>query len=290
MSLAHYAKALGGEAVGRSRVICPGPGHSPRDRSLSVTFGSAGYLVYSFAGDDWRDCRDHVADILGFGQSRFAAPSEEDLRKIREEDEAQARRIEDRAVECWRQAVPINGTPAETYLRGRGISCDLPPTMRFHPACYHPSTRRFPAMVSAVEGTERFAVHRTYLRPDGSGKADIEPSKAMLGAVSGGAVRLSGGGDRIVACEGIETGLSLASGLVQGSPNIWAALSTSGLKLLTLPYIPGSLLIATDGDIAGRSAGNALAERAVALGWQVNMLPAPDGCDWNDYLQKELSK
>ena len=31
------ARALGGEVVGRNILLCPGPGHSPRDRSLQVT-------------------------------------------------------------------------------------------------------------------------------------------------------------------------------------------------------------------------------------------------------------
>ena len=34
--LRSWAWALGGETSGNG-VICPGPGHSPRDRSLSVT-------------------------------------------------------------------------------------------------------------------------------------------------------------------------------------------------------------------------------------------------------------
>jgi hypothetical protein len=55
------AQALGGEVSGQ-RVLCPGPEHSACDRSLSVKFDPAapsGLLVHSFAGDDWRVCRDH---------------------------------------------------------------------------------------------------------------------------------------------------------------------------------------------------------------------------------------
>jgi DNA primase len=85
----------------------------------------------------------------------------------------------------------------------------------------------------------------------------------------------------------IETGLSLLSGLLSGPSSVWAALSTSGLKSLNLPPDAGKLVIATDGDDPGRSAGNALANRAKALGWQVCLLPAPDGRDWNDVLMSE---
>ncbi|KQV39174.1 MULTISPECIES: toprim domain-containing protein [unclassified Rhizobium] len=285
MNISTLANALGGEVSGRDRVLCPGPGHSAKDRSLSVIVVGDGYLVHSFAADDWKDCRDHVADLLGLGASRFPRPSEEELEKLRKAEEEQAKKVEALALSCWREALPIGGTIGETYLReARGITCALPETLRYHPACRHPSTRRLPALVALVEGAERLAIHRTYLRHDGAGKADIEPAKAMLGAVAGGAVRLTQSGYRLVVCEGIETGLSLASGLVNGTPAIWAALSTSGMKRLVLPPDPGNLLIATDGDDAGRAAGNALGERASALGWKVSLLPAPAGRDWNDVL------
>jgi hypothetical protein len=60
--LGSWAQALGGEASGNS-VLAPGPGHSPHDRSLSVTLDANapdGFLVHSFAGDDPIACKDHV--------------------------------------------------------------------------------------------------------------------------------------------------------------------------------------------------------------------------------------
>ncbi|MEZ5723907.1 MAG: toprim domain-containing protein [Paracoccaceae bacterium] len=179
----------------------------------------------------------------------------------------------------------IDSTIAETYLRGRGITCDLPETLRFHPECWHGATaKRLPAMIARVDGLPRFAVHRTYLRPDGSGKAGVDPNKAMLGRTAGGAVRLCGGDGPLVVAEGIETALSLASGLIRRPANIWAALSAPGIGALQLPDRPHRLTIAPDGDTAGREAANRLAERAAALGWTVSLLPAPDGRDWNDIL------
>ena len=139
-------------------------------------------------------------------------------------------------------------------------------------------------MIALVEGGAGFAVHRTYLLPDGSGKAAIDPQKAMLGSVLGGAVRLSDASDTLVMAEGIETALSLSCGLLRRPATIWAALSTSGLRSLFLPLKTARLTIAPDGDDAGRAAANALAERAHALGWTVSLLPAPDGHDWNDIL------
>jgi DNA primase len=57
---------------------------------------------------------------------------------------------------------------------------------------------------------------------------------------------------------------------------------------LVLPEAPGDLIVATDGDPAGRHAGDRLAHRAFALGWTVSLLPAPDGTDWNDQLRKGI--
>lgn len=61
-------KALGGVKSGRTGILCPGPGHGKRDVSLSVIFGPEypeGFGVHSFAGDDFRECRDFVRDKLG---------------------------------------------------------------------------------------------------------------------------------------------------------------------------------------------------------------------------------
>jgi DNA primase len=56
------------------------------------------------------------------------------------------------------------------------------------------------------------------------------------------------------------------------------------MRGLALPPQAGQLTIASDGEQAGREAANALAARANDLGWQVTLLPAPDGLDWNDVL------
>jgi AAA domain-containing protein len=63
-------RALGGEITrGKNgpQVCCPGPGHSPKDRSLAVAPGDGndGFVVYSFAGDDPIKCKDHVRNKLG---------------------------------------------------------------------------------------------------------------------------------------------------------------------------------------------------------------------------------
>jgi hypothetical protein len=54
------ARALGGDVSGRDGVVCPGPGHSRQDRSLSVRFDPSapdGFVVHSFAGEDRSSAR-----------------------------------------------------------------------------------------------------------------------------------------------------------------------------------------------------------------------------------------
>ena len=245
-------------------------------------------------GHNWRlvlHCKKSACaftDILaaaGLRSADYRSPDAATLAQRERERHAEAVKKARQAQRCWDESQPVAGTLAEAYLRRRGITCPLPETLRFHGACWHGATaKRHPALVAAVQGAGAAAVHRTYLRPDGSGKAAIAPDKAMLGSTQGGAVRLTQGQGPLVVAEGIETALSLASGLLSRPATVWAALSTSGIRGLHLPPQPGRLTIAPDGDTAGREAANALAERAHALGWAVSLLPAPDGRDWNDIL------
>lgn len=138
-------------------------------------------------------------------------------------------------------------------------------------------------MISKISGTQDFGIHRTFLDASGS-KTSLDPQKAMLGTASGGYVALSNSGNNLLVCEGIETGLSLLSGLISPEPTVWACLSTSGMKNLNLPQNLSRLIVATDGDHAGRQAGRILAERALKAGTQVDMLHAPDHSDFNDVL------
>src|SRR6185437_4227193 len=95
---------------------------------------------------------------------------------------------------------------------------------RFHPRC----TRELdgdpmPAMVSLMADPvsgDPCGIHRTYLRPDGMGKAQIDKSKKMLGQA--GVVRLAEPeGEGLGLAEGIETALSAMLRIGWGP--VWAA-------------------------------------------------------------------
>lgn len=277
--------ALGGRwTSGNGIARCPA--HEDRNPSLSLTDGDNGrLLVKCHAGCGYRDVTAALRQMglwNGGGFRPFRDLAREACQAA--EKRKQVLKRSRQAQSLWARAFPIRNTPAEAYLRHRGITGAFPNSLRYIGDCWHPTARRFPALLAYIGGTEGFALHRTYLKKDGRSKADVAPAKAMLGQVKGGAVRLSHGPGPLVVAEGIETGLSLLSGLIGTPATVWAALSAGGMKALRLPENPGQLIIAADGDPVGLSAAEALAERAHGLGWQVSLLPAPRGCDWNDVL------
>ena len=281
--------ALGGRWHGCSGSACC-PAHEDRSPSLSITDGRDGrLLLHCFAGCSFAAIAKALpGHCLPDGIGSATRDAAEEAKRQADMRAAIERRAQ-QARDLWDRARPVHGTLAEAYLRGRGIDRPPPTALRFHPAAWHAGTAHYlPAMVAAVTGGPAFAVHRTYLRAEGGGKADVEPAKAMLGPVLGGAVRLSTMPHApLLVSEGIETALSAAI-LYGRLATVWAALSAPGLAGLELPEAPGELIVATDGDPPGREAGDRLAHRAYLLGWTVSLLPAPDGTDWNDHLRKGI--
>ena len=268
---------------GRGQAPCPvcQPERRRDQIALSIAHSGDKVLAWCFkSGCSFRD----IAGAAGV-----------DLRDVQIDHEAQAKheakQAEYRAAKLakarslWDVTRPIQGTKAEKYLRARGITCDLPETLRFMGDIYHqPTTSWCCAMIADVSSG---GVHRTFFSKRGNRlKRD---AKMMLGPCAGGAVRLSDGPGPLVVAEGIETGLSLLSGLLNAPATVLAALSASGLRALKLPPTPGELIVATDGDDPGRKAGDVLANRAARLGWRVSLMPAPDGKDWNDVLKERTA-
>jgi hypothetical protein len=87
VDLYSMARALDGKVCG-GQILCPGPGHSPKDHSLSVKFDPTapdGFLVHSFTGDDPFRCKDFVRAKLGvepFGPKASANSSLPAVEKI----------------------------------------------------------------------------------------------------------------------------------------------------------------------------------------------------------------
>ena len=178
ISLNAASRALGGD-IHNGQVVCPGPGHSPRDRSLAIRFHADGaYVLHSFAGDDPMECRDHVDRLLGLPRWK---PGERQPPKLQPRPFASAgmdrlRRIE-LARSIYDDAVSTPGTPVDLYLAGRCLSA--PDVLRYHPACLFGEHRR-PAMVAPMVDihTNRFrGIHRTPIDHEGNKTGE----KMMLG-------------------------------------------------------------------------------------------------------------
>jgi hypothetical protein len=182
----------------------------------------------------------------------------------------------------WGEATTAAGTVVEAYLCSRGLTLPLRAPLRFHPACPR-DKERLPAMVALMTNAatgEPCGVHRTFLRLDGSGKAEGQ-AKMMLGGV--GVIRLVPDEDVTTGlglAEGIETALSVMQGA--GWSPVWAAGNAGAIG--TFPVLPGieALTIFADGDEAADKAANSCVERWTREGREVTIHRPPAGADWND--------
>jgi len=194
------------------------------------------------------------------------------------------------AARLFAASVPVSGTLADTYLCSRGITQGgTSSALRYHPKCWHRDEGQTwsiprPALIAAVtDGAGALqGVHRTWLAPDGQGKAAVDIPRRAMGHLLGNAVRLTPQDDILVVGEGIETMLSLVEA-VPGLP-VWAALSSGHLGAVVLPEGVLRLYIAIDRDLAGKRAAERLSARATEAGVVVRVLEPRLG-DFNDDLR-----
>lgn len=281
MGLHALAQRLGGEVSGAD-IHLPGPGHSPKDRSLSLRVSDRGFILHSFAGDPWQECRDYVESLAGGHPVMFDARPQE----VPQTDKKA------KALSIWAESQPWQGSLVETYLNRRGVA--LPSDcadVRFNPSCYM-GREMVPAMVALVRSVstrEPLAIHRTHLNLDGSkGRLD----RMALGQMADGVVMLTpytrvwmdlGIG------EGIETALSLRKLPDLEDLPVWASLNAGQLAKFHLANID-DLVIAVDHDPAGIRAADTCAQRAADHGTNVTLItPTNLKTDLNDLVRGAAS-
>jgi putative DNA primase/helicase len=282
------------ERIARRCLGDPNPRLSTR---RELRFGSRGSIVVRLDRAVWFNhetgnggaIRDLAASGLAVASE---SPAERRARQARHEAEDRRKRAV--AARLWASAGPLAGSLGERYLRhARAIRASLElADLRFAPAVplrpLAPScAATAPAIVARISTAAGDAqgVHVTFLRLDGSGKADVPEPRKIIGRAGGGLIRLAPGA-RLVVAEGIESALSAweALGPVPGL-GAAAAISAGGLATLTWPADAVELIIAPDRDAsgAGEAAAMRLAERAHAAGLRVGFLRPPAGFgDWND--------
>jgi hypothetical protein len=202
---------------------------------------------------DWVGARRTAADAIRAG-------TQQPLDLEERPRQAPTQQRQEHVARLWDDCVPLPGTVAAIYLEtiglGHLIDC---PEMRFGADCHHPSGLHLPALVAAVRaiGGTLTGMLRIYLLSAGSGLADVEPQRAPLGQIQGGAIRLSpiegvtGAGELVIAVD-IEEAASL--GLLMQRP-AWATATPANLAAgVVLPSEVGRVAVVTVGsDGAARS-------------------------------------
>lgn len=218
---------------------------------------------------------------------------------IRERDERIERQARVAAIATaqaqWRAAHSIAGTPAELYLRSRGIVAPVPPSIRFGrvPLWRDKKTgidgRPFPALIAACQDVEGkvVGVQRVFLTEDGR-KAPIANPKLSLGRVRGCALRLGPPARSVRLCEGPEDGLTIRQR--DPDPPVWVSLGTGALPFVEFPAEVEDVTIMGDNNAAGRAAVAAGIEAIEAQGRTARgTYPGAAFKDWNDeYMGKRL--
>ncbi len=257
-------------------------------RVFTIKLGKGSRPMLFCANGCTRDALDAVArNALG---GAWTPPAPPEASKAQEDRKAR----QDAARRLWMGSTPCAGTPAALYLQRRCIGhASASPALRYRGDCGHPEGGRWPALVALVQDAagQPIAVHRTFLAMDGR-KAGVDPVKASIGPVWGGAVRLDPApldpATALLIGEGIET--SASAGLLMGLP-AWAALSAGNLaRGVLLPPEVRHVVIAADHDAGprrpGQDAAQAARDRWHREGRRV-WIATPDvpGQDFNDLLQ-----
>jgi DNA primase len=285
-------KRRGGEHVG----LCPF--HNEKSPSFTVNedkgfyhcFGCGAHgdvidFVQAVEGVEFKEAVQRLVGGAGDPQSvqRHVKARAEASRAQTADD---ARKTE-QARAIWKaSAAPVEAV-VERYLQSRAITVPIPPSLRCHLNLKHgPTGLDFPAMVSAAQGPDgKFVgIHRTYLIPDGRGKARVSDPKLALGSCPGKSVRLAAAGEALGIAEGIETGLSAMQ--MYGDP-VWCACG-SNLAGVVIPDTVKHVIIYADNGDAGSAAAEKAADTFYSQGRKVTKVRPVDGYDdFNDYLQAQ---
>lgn len=278
--LAEMGIALRDVRDGTHRVRCPACDRGPRDTALAVTVthDHAVWLCHrcGFKGA----AREHREPCITVPPRPSA----------RQDEQRQHEGLATRWRDFFRSCSPITrDSIAARYLTGRG--CRLPPRdghLRWHAGAWHwPTQQRLPAMVALISEAATGAplsLHFTFVKPDGSGKADLERPKLLLPKhrKAGGVIRLwpdTAVTAGLLIAEGIETALTAARAYTP----CWCCVDAGNLA--AFPVLPAieNLLIAVDRDAAGLKAAEACAQRWADAGREVGLVePSVDGADLND--------
>ena len=195
----------------------------------------------------------------------------------------------ERAQRLWAIGRSITGTPAQTYLRKRGIT-RFGSALAWQEAVHYrdgltDGLAKAPALLARItdHAGNLTGVARTFLDIERGTVADIVDPKRVTGQLMGQAVRFGDPASPLLAVgEGIETALSVGTALPRLS--LAACLSATHLGLFDVPDTVRELWILTDNDAAGARAAAHLRERLASRDIAIHEVEPVLG-DFNDDLQ-----
>jgi hypothetical protein len=273
---------VGGGVIERSRVEC----------NLFAAAQACGYVANDGAaaaratirsGLDRGELKPRQVRLDGWRVTRnqpWASVLSQD--ELPHSEDGEANRERAKAQRFWRQRQPIAGTIAEIYLRQarcyRGEI--IPATLGFLPARGdHP-----PALIAAfgvatepqpgalaIADNAVMAVQLVKLKPDGSGKADSEPQKIIIGkGALGSPIVLAPPNDLlgVSICEGAEDALSVHEATGLGA---WASGGATRMPALAgaVPAHIECVNIFGHDDDTGRRNATELGARLTMRGFEV---------------------
>ena len=268
-------KRLGGKWHGSYGMACC-PAHPDRTPSLSVRAGDHIVLFHCFAG-----CSpDDVRAALDTGKIAYKANTKRDQVNERKPNLRQLAR------QIWRDALPVGKSPANAYLKLRGIS--MLAIGRYDPAAVTYENEKklaLPALILPIEDSKGItAIQRIFLdRTTGRKSSLVSGVKRTLGNPDGGAIRIRHPpADILHLAEGVED--AGAAMILNSLPHCWAA---CGIERYGQIEIPETIRIVVIWSQHGPEAENAI-ERArphlEAGGRQLHIQIPPGDGDWNDIL------
>lgn len=161
------------------------PDRRPDQHALSIREEGGRLLTFCHkSGCNFRAVLEAARLPMAAGAIDLQAVKEADTRRASYDAEQRAK-----ARKLWEAGRPISGTKGEAYLRGRGIKCAMPPSLRWVADAFHgPSTRWHSAMVADVSSG---GVHRTFFEKSGAlasfNRLSSPDRAAILGHVKLGA-------------------------------------------------------------------------------------------------------
>jgi putative DNA primase/helicase len=293
-ALEDYGIHLRHHKPGEHRAPCPECDRGQKDDALAVRLEVDGSATWICHRCGWKG---------GIGGDReLSRRRDKPCGAARNPDPEKHETLAPWGLRIWEQTRPVEpGTVAAAYLEHRGCALPCHPEethLRWHPKLKHPSGHVGPALIGLVTtilDCVPISLHRTWIKPDGTGKAEIEKPRLLLaGHRSDGVIRLWPDEDvhlGLVIGEGIETCLAAERA---GLTPSWATLSAGNLAAFPVLPIDGlTILVDHDranpntGKRAGIEAARAVVERYTAAGFDPErdirvILPPTEGQDAAD--------